>query len=110
MLDNTTIHLGDGTEVGSFNQEGLVPPEEIIVAVAPGIYYSYTNPKLIPDNEYLEQLKKEIEREDVYGQARIKGELECLMSEKHISAEGQNSLELIKEAFNHLRACRDGPD
>ena len=51
MLDNTTIHLPDGTEVGSYNQDTLDPPKTIFIAVAPGIYYEYSNPTLMPDEE-----------------------------------------------------------
>ena len=52
-----TIHVVHFADVGPDTvlefegDETLEPPVELIVAVAPGIYYRYANPTLVPDTE-----------------------------------------------------------
>lgn len=45
-----TFHVGDEM-VGKMETDTLEPPAVIVVAVAPGIYYRYINPTLVPDND-----------------------------------------------------------
>ncbi len=52
-----TVHI-DGLElyetkdgVIEFEYTDLTPPKEVMIALAPGLYYRYTSPQLIEDNE-----------------------------------------------------------